>query len=75
MIVEKVTKEMLFKMNVGDQKVFTLPTFGKARSAQSYANQMKRATMGTNDFRVFRATLGDPNPVNGQTGVTITRVQ
>ena len=29
MVVEKVTKEMLFKLNVGDQKVFTLPSFGK----------------------------------------------
>ena len=25
MVVDKVTKDMLFKLNVGDQKVFTLP--------------------------------------------------
>lgn len=74
MVVERVTKEMLYKLNVGDQKVFTLPSFGKARSAQSYANQQKKATIGTKDFRVFKATLGDPNPENGQTGVTITRL-
>lgn len=74
MVVDKVTKEMLFKLNVGDQKVFTLPSFGKARSAQSYAHQQKKATMGTKDQRKFKAVLGDPNPDNGQTGVTITRL-
>ena len=74
MVVERVTKEMLYKLNVGDQKVFTLPSFSKARSAQSYANQQKKATIGTKDFRVFKATLGYPNPENGQTGVTITRL-
>jgi hypothetical protein len=74
MVVDKVTKEMLFKLNVGDQKVFTLPSFGKARSAQSYAHQQKKATLGTKDQRAFKATLGDPNPENGQTGVTITRL-
>ena len=74
MVVDKVTKEMLFKLNVGDQKVFTLPSFGKARSAQSYAHQQKKATMGTKDQREFKAVIGDPNPDNGQTGVTITRL-
>ena len=52
MVVDKVTKEMLFKLNVGDQKVFTLPSFGKARSALSYAHQQKKATLGTKDQRV-----------------------
>ena len=74
MVVEKVTKEMLFKLNVGDQKVFTLPNFSKARSAQSYANQQKKATLGTKDQREFKAVIGDPNPENGQCGVTITRL-
>ena len=74
MVVEKVTKEMLFKLNVGDIKVFTLPNYGRARSAQSYANQQKKATMGTKEQREFRAVIGDPNPENGQTGVTITRI-
>ena len=73
MVVEKVTKEMLFKLNVGDQKVFTLPSFGKARSAQSYANQMKKATMGTKNQREFSAVIGDPDPETGRCGVTITR--
>ena len=45
MVKDKVTKEDLMKFNVGDQKVFTLPSFGKARSAQSYANQQKKATI------------------------------
>ena len=74
MVVEKVTKEMLFKLNVGDQKVFTLPSFGKARSAQSYANQQKKATMGTKDQREFSAMIGDPDPETGRCGVTITRL-
>ena len=74
MIVERVTKEMLFKLNVGDQKVFTLPNYGKARSAQSYANQMKKATMGTKDQREFSAVIGDPDPETGRCGVTITRL-
>lgn len=74
MVVEKVTKEMLFKLNVGDQKVFTLPNFGKARSAQSYANQQKKATLGTKDQREFSAVIGDPDPETGRCGVTITRL-
>jgi hypothetical protein len=74
MIVERVTKEMLLKLNVNDQKVFTLPNYGKARSAQSYANQLKKATIGTREQREFKAVIGDPNPENGQCPVTITRL-
>ena len=74
MIVERVTKEMLFKLNVGDQKVFTLPNYGKARSAQSYANQMKKATAGTDNPMEFKAVIGDPIPGSGQCSVTITRL-
>ena len=74
MVKDKVTKEDLMKFAVGDQKVFTLPTFGKARSAQSYANQQKKATLGTKDQREFKAIVGDPNPDNGQCPVTITRI-
>lgn len=74
MVIDKVTKEMLFKLNIGDQKVFTLPSFGKARSAQSYANQQKKATLGTKDQREFKAVIGDPDPDTGRCGVTITRV-
>ena len=73
MVKDKVTKEDLMKFNVGDQKVFTLPSFGKARSAQSYANQQKKATLGTKDQREFSAVIGDPDPENGRCGVTITR--
>lgn len=75
MVVEKVTKEMLLKMAVGDQKVFTLPSYGKARSAQSYANQLKKATIGTGDPREYKAVIGDPSPIDGLTGVTITRIK
>ena len=74
MIKEKVTKDDLMKFNVGDQKVFTLPSWNLARSAQSYANSQKKATMGTKDQREFKAIIGDPNPDNGQCPVTITRL-
>ena len=74
MVKDKVTKEDLMKFNVGDIKVFTLPSYGLARSAQSYANSQKKATMGTKDQREFKAIIGDPNPDNGQCPVTITRV-
>jgi len=74
MIKEKVTKDDLLKFNVGDLKVFTLPNYGKARSAQSYANQMKKATMGTAQPMEFKAVVGDPIPGSGQCSVTITRI-
>lgn len=74
MVKDKVTKEDLMKFNVGDQKVFTLPSYGKARSAQSYANQLKKMTAGTERPMEFRAIIGDPIPGNGQCSVTITRL-
>ena len=74
MVKDKVTKEDLMKFNVGDQKVFTLPSFGKARSAQSYANQQKKATIGTTNPMEFKAIIGDPIPETGQCSVTITRL-
>ena len=73
MVRDKVTKDDLMKFNVGDQKVFTLPSWNLARSAQSYANQMKKATLGTKDQREFSAVIGDPDPDTGRCGVTITR--
>ena len=74
MVKDKVTKEDFMKFNVGDQKVFTLPSYGKARSAQSYANQLKKMTAGTERPMEFRAIIGDPIPGNGQCSVTITRL-
>ena len=74
MVKDKVTKDDLMKLNVGDQKVFTLPSWNLARSAQSYANQMKKATIGTKDQREFSAVIGDPDPDTGRCGVTITRL-
>ena len=70
----KVTKDDLMKLNVGDQKVFTLPSWNLARSAQSYAHQMRKATLGTKDHREFSAVIGDPDPDTGRCGVTITRI-
>ena len=74
MVKDKVTKEDLMKFNVGDKKVFTLPNFAKARSAQSYANQLKKATIGTENPMEFKAIVGDPIPGSGQCSVTITRL-
>ena len=74
MVKEKVTKDDLLKFNVGDIKVFTLPSWGKARSAQSYANQVTKATRGTAMPMEFEAVVGDPIPGNGQCSVTITRI-
>ena len=74
MVIDKVTKEILMKFAVGDQKVFTMPNYNKARSAQSYANQLKKATLGTPQQREFTAAVGDPDPVSGRCSVTITRL-
>ena len=74
MVKEKVTKEDLMKFNVGDMKTFTMPSWNLARSAQSYANQLKKATLGTPNRREFRTVVGDPDPENGRCSVTITRV-
>ena len=74
MVKDKVTKEDLMKFNVGDQKVFTLPSWNLARSAQSYANQQKKATTGTKNPRESSAYLGDPDPETGRCSVTITRI-
>lgn len=41
MIKDKVTIEDLEKFTVGEQKVFVLPNWDKARSAASLAGQMK----------------------------------
>ena len=74
MVKEKVTKEDLMKLELNDQKVFTLPSYGKARSAQSYANQMKKATLGSKEHREFRSVVGDPDPETGRCSVVITRI-
>ena len=72
MVKDKVTKDDLQKFNVGDQKVFTLPSYGKARSAQSYANQLKndKDTYGWQ----FKAIIGDPIEGTMARSLTITRL-
>lgn len=72
---DKVTKDDLMSIKAGEQKVFMLPDWNKARSAQSYANMMKRATMGTDDPMEFKAEIGTPCPTNGQTVLIITRLK
>ena len=74
MIKDKVTKSDLLKFRVGDQKVFTLPNWSRARSAQSYANQMKKHTAGSDEPMEFKTSMGDPIPGSGQCCVTITRI-
>ena len=72
MIKEKVTKEDLQKFCVGDQKVFTLPSFEKAKSASVQAYQMKnfQATFGWK----FKTAIGDPIEGSMQRTITITRI-
>ena len=72
MVIDKVTKEILMKFAVGDQKVFTMPNYNKARSAQSYANQMKndKDTYGWQ----FKAIIGDPIEGTMARSLTITRL-
>ena len=72
---DKITKEDLTSMRAGEQKVFIMPSWAKARSGQSYANMMKRATMGSDEPMTFKAETGIPNPENGQTILIITRLQ
>ena len=72
MVIDKVTKEILMKFAVGDQKVFTMPNYNKARSAQSYANQLKndKDTYGWQ----FKAIIGDPIDGTMARSLTITRL-
>ena len=72
MVIDKVTKEILMKFSVGDQKVFTMPNYNKARSAQSYANQLKndKDTYGWQ----FKAIIGDPVEGTMARSLTITRL-
>ena len=72
---DKISKEDLTSMRAGEQKVFTMPSWDKARSGQSYANQMKKATMGTDEPMAYKAEIGTPNPENGQTILIITRLK
>jgi hypothetical protein len=72
MVIDKVTKEILMQFAVGDQKVFTMPNYNKARSAQSYANQLKndKDTYGWQ----FKAIIGDPIEGTMARSLTITRL-
>ena len=72
MVVDKVTKPMLFKLNVGDMKTFTLPSFEKAQSAatQAYKAKNYEETYGWK----FSARIGDPMEGTKQRNVTIIRI-
>ena len=72
MVIDKVTKEILMKFAVGDMKTFTMPNYNKARSAQSYTNQLKndKDTYGWQ----FKAIIGDPIEGTMARSLTITRL-
>jgi hypothetical protein len=72
MIIEKMTKDILMKFLPGEQKVFTLPNFEKAKSATVQAYQAKnyRETYGWK----FKAIIADPIEGSMQRSVTITRL-
>ena len=72
MVKEKVTKDDLKKFAVGDQEVYTLPNFEKAKSAASLAYQMKNfnETFGW----MFKTMIGDPIEGTMQRSITITRL-
>jgi len=72
---DKITKDDLILMEPGEQKVWMMPNWSKARSGQSYANQFKKATAGSDEQMVFKGELGTPCPNNGQTVLIITRLQ
>ena len=72
---DKITKDDLILMHPGEQKVFAMPNWNLARSAQSYANQFKRATACTDEPMTFKAEIGTPCPENGQTVIIITRLK
>ena len=74
MIVEKVTKKMLAEMKPKENTIFTVPSWNKARSAQSLANQQKRETAGTSEPREYSAVIGDLIKETGQYTVSITRL-
>jgi hypothetical protein len=70
MTVEKITLQDLDKFQVGEQKMFTLPTYSKAVSAASLARQQKRT-----DRRMwFTARISDPVEGTTARSVVITRL-
>ena len=73
MIKDKVTKEDLMKFTVGESRVFTLPNFEKAKSARSFAYQIKNQseTLGWK----FSAVIADPIEGSMQRSIHITRIQ
>ncbi|MBR2556106.1 MAG: hypothetical protein IKK92_10660 [Prevotella sp.] len=71
MVKDKVTIEDLEKFTVGEQKVFVMPNWDKARSAASLAGQMKNRsrTYGW----IFKAPISPAIEGTMQRTVTITR--
>jgi len=72
MVKDKVTIEDLERFTVGEQKVFTMPNWEKARSAASLASQMKNREK-TYGWK-FKAPISGPIDGTMQRTVTITRI-
>lgn len=72
MVKEKVTIEDLLKFAVGEQKVFTLPNWEKARSAQVLAGQMKNREKSYG--WLYKTIISDAVEGSMMRSVTITRV-
>lgn len=72
MVKDKVTIEDLERFTVGEQKVFTMPNWEKARSAASLASQMKNREK-TYGWK-FKAPISGPIKGTMQRTVTITRI-
>lgn len=72
MIIEKMTKGILMKFGVGEQKVFTFPSFEKAHSAATQAYKAKNYAK-TYGWK-FSARIGKQMEGTKQRSVTITRL-
>lgn len=73
MQTEKVTIEMLEKFAVGEQRIYVMPNWEKARSAASLASQMKNRekTYGWQ----FKAPISPAIEGTMSRTVTITRIK
>lgn len=68
-MTEKITIDDLDKFRVGESRVFVMPNWKKARSAQSFANQQKNYS-----GRKFSAHISPAIEGVATRTVTITRI-
>lgn len=72
MAKDKVTKADLQRFVVGQQEVFTMPNYDKAKSAASYAYQMRNKTK-TYGWQ-FQTKISGPIEGTMARTITITRI-